>query len=116
MKYLFNNHHQSNCIVEPYNKLFSTHSLLEHTEVSFVFDYRKGYNLCKDKLGIDLPSYNDMNLLMARIESGFTVSLRFEIELNVDLNELDIIIHFTLKHIMLNHYNLNCHYMWMLCY
>eukprot|EP01083_Nonionella_stella_P253426 872015_1 len=84
--YPFNNH-LSDCVVEPYNALLATHWLLDHTEISFLFDNRKVYNLCQSKLDINAPTYNDMNTLIAKVISSETRSLRFEGELNVDLNE-----------------------------
>ncbi len=76
----YTNHLRSNCVIEPYNSLLTTHQLLDHNEISIVFDNNKIYDLCKNKLNIDLPSYHDMNLLMAKIESSFTSPLRLKYE------------------------------------
>ena len=65
-------------MVEPYNVLLSTDKSLDKTQISVVFDIAKIYNLCTNKLNISLPSYNDMNLLMAKIESSFTSLVRFK--------------------------------------
>ena len=77
--YPFYQHHsRSNCVVEPYNALLNMHVSLDKTQISVVFDNAKIYNLCENKLNISLPSYNDMNLLMAKIESSLTSPVRFK--------------------------------------
>merc|ERR1712025_509134 len=78
---------QSTCIVEPYNGLLSTHWLLDHTEVSLVLDNEALYDICKKKLGISTPSYSALNRVVSKVISSMTAALRFEGELNVDLNE-----------------------------
>merc|ERR1719347_2506368 len=77
----------STCVVEPYNGLLSTHWLLDHTDVSLIFDNEAVYKVCKDKLGLPNASYDQLNRPIAKVISSMTASLRFEGELNVDLNE-----------------------------
>jgi tubulin alpha len=77
----------STCIVEPYNGLLSTHWLLDHTDVSLVLDNEALYTLCKKKLDIKKPSYDDLNRVISKVVSSMTAALRFEGELNVDMNE-----------------------------
>merc|ERR1711936_107036 len=77
----------STCIVEPYNGLLSTHWLLDHTDVSLVLDNEALYEICQKKLDIKKPSYGNLNNIIAKVISSMTASLRFEGELNVDLNE-----------------------------
>jgi len=77
----------STCIVEPYNALLATHWLLDHTEVSVVLDNEAIYGLCQKNLDIKRPSYENLNRIIAKVISSMTASLRFEGELNVDLNE-----------------------------
>merc|ERR1712062_666737 len=77
----------STCVVEPYNSLLTTHWLLDHTEVSVVLDNEAIYEICQKKLDIVRPSYDTLNRLIAKSVSSMTASLRFEGELNVDLNE-----------------------------
>ena len=72
---------KSNCVVEAYNSMFSTHWLLDYAEYSVVLDNRQIYNLCKTQLSKDdwkNISYDDMNQLMCTIESAFTLDLRFD--------------------------------------
>jgi len=77
----------STCVVEPYNALLTTHWLLDHTEISVVLDNEAIYELCQKWLSIKRPSYDNLNRLITKTVSSMTASLRFEGELNVDLNE-----------------------------
>jgi len=77
----------STCIVEPYNAMLTTHWLLDHTEVSIVLDNEAIYHICQKQLDIDRPSYADLNMLISKVISSMTASLRFDGELNVDLGE-----------------------------
>merc|ERR1712217_549087 len=77
----------STCIVEPYNSMLSTHWLLDHTEVSVLLDNEAIYAICQKQLDIKRPSYSDLNIIIAKVISSMTASLRFDGELNVDLGE-----------------------------
>merc|ERR1712003_129001 len=77
----------STCVVEPYNSLLTTHWLLDHTEVSVVLDNEAIYEICQKWLDCKRPSYDNLNRLITKTISSMTASLRFEGELNVDLNE-----------------------------
>merc|ERR1711988_374231 len=75
------------CIVEPYNGLLSTHWLLDHTDVSLVLDNEALYKICNKKLDIDRPSYVNLNNIICKVVSSMTAAIRFDGELNVDMNE-----------------------------
>jgi len=77
----------STCVVEPYNSVLSTHSLLEHTDVAFMLDNEAIYDICRRNLDIEMPSYNNLNRLIAQVISSLTASLRFDGALNVDVTE-----------------------------
>jgi len=77
----------STCIVEPYNAMLSTHWLLDHTEVSMLLDNEAIYGICQKQLDVDRPSYKDLNIIISKVISSMTASLRFDGELNVDLGE-----------------------------
>jgi len=77
-------------VVEPYNCVLSTHSLLEHTDVAFMLDNEAIYDICKNKLGIQQPTYTNLNRLIAQVLSSLTASLRFDGALNVDINEFQV--------------------------
>merc|ERR1711993_43917 len=77
----------STCIVEPYNGLLSTHWLLDHTDVSLILDNEALYDICQKKLDIKRPSYTNLNNIICKVVSSMTAALRFDGELNVDMNE-----------------------------
>jgi len=77
----------STCVVEPYNAMLATHWLLDHTEVSILLDNEAIYSICQRNLDVKRPSYENLNRLIAKVISSMTASLRFEGEMNVDLNE-----------------------------
>jgi len=77
----------STAVVEPYNSVLSTHSLLEHTDVAFMLDNEAIYDICQRSLDIEKPAYSNLNRLVAQLISSLTASLRFSGSLNVDINE-----------------------------
>eukprot|EP01104_Vermistella_antarctica_P009907 TRINITY_DN25_c0_g1_i2.p1 TRINITY_DN25_c0_g1~~TRINITY_DN25_c0_g1_i2.p1 ORF type:complete len:457 (-),score=132.80 TRINITY_DN25_c0_g1_i2:139-1509(-) len=77
----------STSVVEPYNSVLSTHSLLEHTDVAFMLDNEAIYDICRRSLDIPRPSYTNLNRLIAQVISSLTASLRFDGQLNVDVTE-----------------------------
>merc|ERR1712026_377263 len=46
-----------------------------------------GYAICQKQLNIDRPTYGNLNVIIAKVISSMTASLRFDGELNVDLGE-----------------------------
>jgi len=96
----------STCIVEPYNGLLSTHWLLDHTEVSLVLDNEALYNICSGPLKITQIQYGDLNKLCAKSISCMTAALRFEGDLNVDMNEFQTnLVPFPRLHFMTSSYS-----------
>jgi len=77
----------STCIVEPYNGLLSTHWLLDHTDVSLILDNEALYTLATKKLEVVGISYDILNRIIAKTISSMTAALRYDGELNVDMNE-----------------------------
>jgi len=77
----------STAVVEPYNSVLSTHSLLEHTDVAVMLDNEAIYDICRRQLGIERPTYINLNRLIAQVISSLTASLRFDGALNVDVTE-----------------------------
>ncbi|CEF67689.1 Alpha tubulin-like protein [Strongyloides ratti] len=77
----------STAVVEPYNSILTTHTTLEHSDCSFMVDNEAIYDICHKNLGIERPSYENLNRLIAQIVSSITASLRFDGALNVDLTE-----------------------------
>ena len=77
----------STAVVEPYNCVLATHSLMEHSDVSFMVDNEALYDLCRRNLDVERPTYTNLNRLVAQIISSLTASLRFDGALNVDITE-----------------------------
>ncbi|KAL3656821.1 hypothetical protein V7S43_018279 [Phytophthora oleae] len=95
----------STAVVEPYNAVLSTHSLLEHTDVSFVLDNEAIYDICLRSLDIERPSYINLNRLIAQVISSLTTSLRFDGSLNVDITEFQTnLVPYPRIHFMLSSY------------
>jgi len=93
----------STAIVDPYNALLSTHWLLDHTEVSIVLDNEAVYGICNRALDLQTPTYDNLNRIIAKTISAMTASLRFDGELNVDLNEYQTnLVPFPRLHFMTN--------------
>ncbi|KAF9164432.1 Tubulin alpha-3C/D chain [Actinomortierella ambigua] len=74
-------------VVEPYNSVLTTHTTLEHADCTFMVDNEAIYDICRKNLGVDRPTYSNLNRLIAQAVSSITLSLRFSGSLNVDLNE-----------------------------
>jgi len=77
----------STSVVEPYNTVLSTHALLEHTDVAVMLDNEAIYDICRRKVGIERPTYQNLNRVVAQVISSLTSSLRFQGSLNVDIDE-----------------------------
>ncbi|KAH8919955.1 alpha1 tubulin [Atractiella rhizophila] len=78
---------RSNSVVEPYNAVLTTHTTMEHVDVSFLIDNEAVYDLCRARLNAKLPGMQNVNRLIAQAVSSVTSSIRFEGALNVDLSE-----------------------------
>jgi len=74
-------------VVEPYNSVLSTHTLLEHTDCTFMMDNEAIYDICRKNLDVEKPTFTNLNRLIAQVISSLTASLRFDGALNVDINE-----------------------------
>jgi len=74
-------------VVEPYNSILTTHTTLEHSDCAFMVDNEAIYDICRRNLGIERPSYQNLNRMIGQIVSSITASLRFDGALNVDLTE-----------------------------
>eukprot|EP00656_Telonema_subtile_P048231 TRINITY_DN5688_c0_g1_i1.p1 TRINITY_DN5688_c0_g1~~TRINITY_DN5688_c0_g1_i1.p1 ORF type:complete len:421 (-),score=105.72 TRINITY_DN5688_c0_g1_i1:85-1347(-) len=68
----------STAVVEPYNSVLSTHSLLEHTDVAVMLDNEAIYSICHRRLDIERPTYTNLNRLIAQVVSSLTAFLRFD--------------------------------------
>jgi tubulin alpha len=77
----------SSTVVEPYNAVLTTHSTLDQTDCAFMFDNQALYDIARNKLNVDYPTYSNLNSLMNHVISSITASLRFNGTLNVDLDD-----------------------------
>jgi len=80
----------SDTVVEPYNAVLSSHQLLENADEVFMIDNEALYNISKDLLNCEDPSYAELNNLIAQCMCGVTASLRFPGQLNGDLRKLGV--------------------------
>ena len=60
----------STAVVEPYNSVLSTHSLLEHTDVAVLLDNEAIYDICRRSLDIERPTYTNLNRLISQVRNG----------------------------------------------
>ncbi|CBY23310.1 unnamed protein product [Oikopleura dioica] len=56
----------STAVVEPYNSILTTHTTLEHTDCAFMVDNEAIYDLCTKRLGVERPSYSNLNRIIAQ--------------------------------------------------
>uniref|UniRef100_UPI000EF48A62 tubulin alpha-1C chain-like n=1 Tax=Ciona intestinalis TaxID=7719 RepID=UPI000EF48A62 len=78
----------STSVVEPYNAVLATRDSMLYADASFVLDNEAVYEMCKNKLGIEEPTYKNINNVMAQVVSTVTSSLRFESSINVSLSQM----------------------------
>ncbi|GFS19044.1 tubulin alpha chain [Elysia marginata] len=74
-------------VVEPYNSVLVTHATIEHSDCSFIVDNEALYDICQRNLDVDLPSYRNLNRLVAQMASSVTASMRFSSVINVNLRD-----------------------------
>ncbi|RWW20058.1 hypothetical protein GW17_00015853 [Ensete ventricosum] len=92
-------------VVEPYNSVLSTHSLLEHTDVAVLLDNEAIYDICRRSLDIERPTYTNLNRLISQVISSLTTSLRFDGAINVDVTEFQTnLVPYPRIHFMLSSY------------
>ncbi|KAL0268733.1 UNVERIFIED_CONTAM: hypothetical protein PYX00_010555 [Menopon gallinae] len=77
----------STAVVEPYNAVLAIHNTLDHSECDFMVDNEAIFDISRRRLGIERPSYINLNRLISQVVSSVTASLRFDGALNVDLTE-----------------------------
>lgn len=95
----------STAVVEPYNSILSTHSLLEHTDVAVMLDNEAIYDICQRNLDVSRPTHTNLNRLIAQVISSLTASLRFDGALNVDISEFQTnLVPYPRIHFMLSSY------------
>ena len=54
-------------MVEPYNSILTTHSAMEHADVTFLVDNDAVFDICKNRLDVERSSYRELNQLIAQV-------------------------------------------------
>ena len=99
-------HPLSNAIVEPYNAVLHLSQLIKYADVSFTIENPQVYRLCKERLGVEKPSYTNLNHMIAQVISSLTLSLRRFSDFNVDINEYATnLVPFQKRHFMLTSFS-----------
>uniref|UniRef100_A0A0K0DVQ6 Tubulin alpha chain n=1 Tax=Strongyloides stercoralis TaxID=6248 RepID=A0A0K0DVQ6_STRER len=78
----------SSAVVEPYNSVLTTHSSMDYSNCTFLIENQAIYDICDNKLDITLPTFTDLNNLIAQLASSITTSMRFGGSLHANLNDL----------------------------
>jgi len=60
---------------------------MDYSDCAFLFDNQALFEISQRNLDIELPSYLDLNRMLAQTVSSMTTSLRYDGPINVDLNE-----------------------------
>lgn len=63
---------------EYHNAVLGLSELVEHSEVSFVFDNQAMHDICIKSLGVKRPGFEHLNELISRAASDVTAGMRFE--------------------------------------
>ena len=61
--------------------------MLEHTDTATMLDNDAIYDICRQRLKVKRPTYDNINRLIAKVVSSMTASLRFDGALLCDLTE-----------------------------
>jgi len=77
----------SNTVIEPYNALLVLEKLLLAENVVCI-DNESLYKICFETLGLDTPTFGDLNRLISMVMAGNTASFRFPGQVNTDMNKL----------------------------
>ena len=73
-------------VVEPYNSILHMHYNIPHIDLALSFDNNALYNICKSKLNIPIPSYTNINNLIAKAVALFTLPIRRG--MNTEMNSI----------------------------
>lgn len=55
----------SSCVVEPYNSVLCTDTMLENSEVAFMVDNQAMYDMVMRNMDVEKPKYTNLNRLIA---------------------------------------------------
>lgn len=57
----------STAVVEPYNAILATHATLNENICSFMVDNEALYDVCREKLDLERPTYSSLNRLISQV-------------------------------------------------
>ena len=57
----------STSVVEPYNSVLTTHTAMEHADVTFLVDNDAVFSICKNKMEVARSSYRELNQLISQV-------------------------------------------------
>jgi len=60
----------STAVVEPYNSILTTHTTLDHSDCSFMVDNEAIYDICRSNLGVERPSYENLNRIISQVSNS----------------------------------------------
>ena len=66
-------------VVEPYNIVLSSHSLLAHMDVTVLLDNEVIYDIYNHSIGFECPTYTNLNLLVSQTIPSITTLVSLEI-------------------------------------
>ncbi|XP_075898078.1 tubulin alpha-1B chain-like isoform X2 [Nelusetta ayraudi] len=75
-------------VTAPYNSILATHATMEPSDVLFLFENEAVFNICSTHLGIQSPTFKDVNRLISRIISSMTAAQRFGGSPRLTFNEI----------------------------
>ena len=68
----------STAVVEPYNSVLTTHFTIDESDCMFMVDNEAIYDICHKNLGVERPTYTNLNRLISQVVSSITSSFRFQ--------------------------------------
>ena len=80
----------STAVVEPYNAVLTTHTTLEHSDCAFMVDNEAIYDICTKKLGVERPTYTNLNRLIGQVVSSITGKLVFPTFVRVHISSIKL--------------------------
>jgi tubulin alpha len=96
----------STAVTEPYNSVLALHKLLEHTDVSVVFDNEALCSIDRNFLDVEKPEYRNVNQLTAQVVSSLALSMQTKGNPYSNLDELSSIhVPYSRAHFLLASYS-----------
>jgi hypothetical protein len=78
----------SETVVEPYNAILALSNLAKYASACVVLDNEALFRIASEKLEVENPSLEDLNLIVSQVMVNITASIRFSGTMNIDLAKL----------------------------